>query len=146
MPFPSDEQLMKTAAGLVEGFQTLFGNHPGFRPGTSSNHFSRISTNSLQPTPKASSSAAHLLQQLKPASSHPLFTSTQPFQWLAASPPPPASRTFPTPFQTPSHMVSQSVSLCQILQMEDVHIQISFPTAPFHSRLAPEKSSWRCFN
>ena len=39
MPSQSDEQLMKTAAGLVEGFQTLFGKHPGFRPGMSWYHF-----------------------------------------------------------------------------------------------------------
>lgn len=33
MPFPSDEQLMQTAAGLVAQLKTLFGSHPGFRPG-----------------------------------------------------------------------------------------------------------------
>ncbi|CZR60735.1 related to srpA precursor [Phialocephala subalpina] len=32
MPFPSDEQIMKTAAGLVEQLQAIFGKHPGFRP------------------------------------------------------------------------------------------------------------------
>ncbi|KAL2071834.1 hypothetical protein VTL71DRAFT_13069 [Oculimacula yallundae] len=32
MPFPSDETLMKTAADVVAGFQTVFGKHPGFRP------------------------------------------------------------------------------------------------------------------
>lgn len=35
MPFPSDEQIMKTAGGLVEQLQAIFGKHPGFRPGMS---------------------------------------------------------------------------------------------------------------
>jgi catalase len=34
MPFPSDEQLMETASGLVSQLKALFGPHPGFRPGT----------------------------------------------------------------------------------------------------------------
>jgi catalase len=33
MPFPSDEQLMETASGLVSQLKTVFGPHPGFRPG-----------------------------------------------------------------------------------------------------------------
>jgi hypothetical protein len=33
MPFPDDQQIMKTAQGLVEGFQGIFGKHPGMRPG-----------------------------------------------------------------------------------------------------------------
>lgn len=32
MPFPNDEELMKTAAGLVAQLQALFGAHPGKRP------------------------------------------------------------------------------------------------------------------
>ncbi|KAE8453862.1 hypothetical protein EG329_007638 [Mollisiaceae sp. DMI_Dod_QoI] len=32
MPFPSDEEIMKTAGGLVEQLQAIFGKHPGFRP------------------------------------------------------------------------------------------------------------------
>jgi len=32
MPFPSDEELMKTAGALVEQLQAIFGKHPGFRP------------------------------------------------------------------------------------------------------------------
>lgn len=35
MPFPSDEQIMKTSQGLVDQLQAIFGKHPGFRPGTS---------------------------------------------------------------------------------------------------------------
>lgn len=33
MPFPNDEELMKTAAALVAQLQAIFGPHPGFRPG-----------------------------------------------------------------------------------------------------------------
>lgn len=33
MPFPSDEQLMETAGGLVAQLKTVFGSHPGFRGG-----------------------------------------------------------------------------------------------------------------
>jgi hypothetical protein len=33
MPFPSDEQIMKTSADLVAELQLIFGKHPGFRPG-----------------------------------------------------------------------------------------------------------------
>jgi len=32
MPFPNDEELMKTAAALVDQLQSIFGKHPGFRP------------------------------------------------------------------------------------------------------------------
>ncbi|KAH8596257.1 catalase-like domain-containing protein [Bisporella sp. PMI_857] len=32
MPFPNDEELMKTAADLVAQLQAIFGPHPGFRP------------------------------------------------------------------------------------------------------------------
>ena len=35
MPLPSDEQLLKTAGDLVTQLQTVFGKHPGFRPGVS---------------------------------------------------------------------------------------------------------------
>jgi len=31
MPFPNDEELMKTAGDLVAQLQALFGKHPGFR-------------------------------------------------------------------------------------------------------------------
>jgi hypothetical protein len=33
MPFPSDEQIMKTSQELVDALQALFGKQPGFRPG-----------------------------------------------------------------------------------------------------------------
>lgn len=33
MPFPSDPVLMETAKDLVAQMQTIFGKHPGFRPG-----------------------------------------------------------------------------------------------------------------
>ena len=33
MPLPSDEQLIKLSEELVSTFQTVFGKHPGFRPG-----------------------------------------------------------------------------------------------------------------
>jgi hypothetical protein len=33
MPFPNDETIMKTAGGLLEQFQGIFGKHPGMRPG-----------------------------------------------------------------------------------------------------------------
>ncbi|KUJ15987.1 heme-dependent catalase [Mollisia scopiformis] len=32
MPFSNDEEIMKTAGGLVEQLQAIFGKHPGFRP------------------------------------------------------------------------------------------------------------------
>lgn len=32
MPFPDDEKIMKTASSLLEGFQGIFGKHPGMRP------------------------------------------------------------------------------------------------------------------
>ncbi|RFU32328.1 hypothetical protein B7463_g4021, partial [Scytalidium lignicola] len=32
MPFPTDEEIMKTGAALVAQLQELFGKHPGFRP------------------------------------------------------------------------------------------------------------------
>jgi len=32
MPFPTDEQIVKTGAALVAQLQELFGKHPGFRP------------------------------------------------------------------------------------------------------------------
>ena len=33
MPLPSDEQILKTSQGLVAQLQSIFGKHPGFRPG-----------------------------------------------------------------------------------------------------------------
>jgi hypothetical protein len=33
MPFPSDQQVMETASGVVTQLKTAFGSHPGFRPG-----------------------------------------------------------------------------------------------------------------
>lgn len=33
MPFPDDATIMKTAGAIVEGFQGVFGKHPGMRPG-----------------------------------------------------------------------------------------------------------------
>lgn len=33
MPLPSDEQILKTSLDLVNQLQTVFGKHPGFRPG-----------------------------------------------------------------------------------------------------------------
>jgi hypothetical protein len=33
MPLPSDEQLVKLSEEIVATFQTVFGKHPGFRPG-----------------------------------------------------------------------------------------------------------------
>ena len=75
MPFPTDEQLMKTAAGLLEGFQSLFGKHPGFRPGILPPTFvRRLSTNSCQHTQRASSSRAPSLQHLRLPSSLPQHT------------------------------------------------------------------------
>jgi catalase len=35
MPLPSDEQLVKLGEEIVATFQTVFGKHPGFRPGQS---------------------------------------------------------------------------------------------------------------
>lgn len=33
MPLPADEQLVKLSEELVATFKTVFGKHPGFRPG-----------------------------------------------------------------------------------------------------------------
>ena len=33
MPLPDDEQILKTSQDLVTELQTVFGKHPGFRPG-----------------------------------------------------------------------------------------------------------------
>ena len=35
MPLPSDDQLVKLSQDLVGQLQTIFGKHPGFRPGSS---------------------------------------------------------------------------------------------------------------
>ena len=32
MPLPSDEKIVKLAKDSIEQFDTLFGQHPGFRP------------------------------------------------------------------------------------------------------------------
>ncbi|KZP27292.1 catalase [Athelia psychrophila] len=57
MPFPDDETIMKTAGGIVEGFQTVFGKHPGFRPAHAKGF---VLNGTFTPTPEAASlSIAH---------------------------------------------------------------------------------------
>ena len=36
MPLPSDEQILKTSQDLITQLQTISGEHPGFRPGSTS--------------------------------------------------------------------------------------------------------------
>ena len=33
MPLPSDEKVVETSKGLVETLHSIFGPHPGYRPG-----------------------------------------------------------------------------------------------------------------
>jgi len=51
MPFPSDEQLMETASGLVSQLKTVFGPHPGFRPAHAKG---TLLAGSFTPSPEAS--------------------------------------------------------------------------------------------
>jgi len=50
MPFPNDETIMKTAADLLEGFQGVFGKHPGMRPAHAKGI---ILTGTFKPSPEA---------------------------------------------------------------------------------------------
>lgn len=57
MPFPNDETIIKTAGSVVEGLQTVFGKHPGFRPAHAKGF---VLKGTFTPTPEAASlSIAH---------------------------------------------------------------------------------------
>jgi catalase len=67
MPLPSDEKIIALAQDLIQQFDTIFGQHPGFRPAHAKG---TMLTGTFQPTPAAASGtrAPHMNRESTPVS------------------------------------------------------------------------------
>lgn len=101
MPFPNDEQIMKTAGGLVEQLQAIFGKHPGFRPGKHLLPTLDLDFNIAQHTLKVNSSLEHSLPPPKPRNYPSLLNSKPKLQSSSDSRTRLESQISPTQIQTP---------------------------------------------
>jgi catalase len=65
MPLPNDEKLIALSEDLIKGFQTIFGEHPGFRPAHAKG---TLLTGTFTPTAEAAklSKAPHFASASKP--------------------------------------------------------------------------------